>query len=179
MLALALGAVAFAGLNGSGSTTSVSGASRPATSSAVIGPVIATTSPTTPPTAAPVGPVLPQPTTKAAATSTAKATTPAKPAAKPVVKPAATPTTKLAAMPAVPGRTQSGHVATSSIAYHVVEGDTLWSLTQRSLAATNRPATPGNVAAFVTKFYASNDTTVGSDPNFIVPGQTLTWPVGL
>ena len=72
-----------------------------------------------------------------------------------------------------------GNVATQAIAYRVVRGDSLWSLTQRSLRATQRPATASNVASFLTRFYASNSTTIGSDRNLILPGQTITWPIGL
>ena len=197
VLAVALGAVAWAGLSGSGNSTPTTDAGTNAGSSTVIGPSIPKAS--APTTVKPVGPAIatkasPKPATasvpastvplpvatKAAVTVAKTVAKPlAKPVAKPVVKPAAKPVLKSVAKPVVASGSSVGHVATSSIRYRVASGDSLWSLTERSLAATGRSTSVGNVSAFLTRFYASNGTTVGSDPNVIIPGQVITWPVGL
>ena len=169
------------------------------TTAAVIGPVVGQPAPTTAPaTTAPAttAPATTAPATTAPATTAPATTAPAK-AATPVSGPATTPSTATpAAGPATakpattgptiatparvtPARVGAGHVATRSIRYRVVKGDTLWTLTARSLAATGRSSGPGNTATFLTRFYASNGTTVGSNPDLIVPGQVLTWPKGL
>ena len=193
VLTLALGAVAWAGLHGGGSSTSNT-ANRQPTGSSVIGPSITKATPAaSSPIAVPVGPSVPRPsaTRSVAATAAPVTQVPATMApvtqvpatTAPAVTPTAAPTTPATAKPttgpsrAAPSRV--GNVATQAIAYRVVKGDSLWSLTQRSLRATQRPSSASNVASLITRFYASNSTTIGSDPNLILPGQTITWPVGL
>lgn len=184
VLAVALGAVAWAGLHSSASTPTADVGST-TSSSSVIGPSVpkatpaATKTTSTKPTSAKTT-VTKKTTAKPAAVATAAVKPVAKPVTKPVTKPVAKPVTKPVAKPvATPVGTSGGHVATRALSYRVVKGDTLWNLTQRSLASTGRSTSTSTVAAFVTRFYASNGTTVGPDPNLIVPGQVVTWPVGL
>ena len=183
VLTLALGAVAWAGLHGGGSSSSNTANQQP-TGSSVIGPSITkATTAASPPIAVPVGPSVPRPSATRSVPATAAPVTQAPATMAPAVTPTAAPTTPATAKattgPSRAAPSSNGNVAAQAIAYRVVKGDSLWSLTQRSLRATQRPSSASNVASLITRFYASNSTTIGSDPNLILPGQTITWPVGL
>ena len=138
------------------------GTSKP--TSTVIGPVAATSAATAAPKPAPV---------KAAVATKAPA-----PAVKPAVKPAVTPTVKPVAKPPVAGSQQGGTVATKRYTLRVARGDTLWGLTKKTLAATGHSTLNADVAAAVQKLYSNNKAVIGSNPDLILPGQTIVWPTG-
>ena len=159
----------------------------------VFGPVAPGARPSATVTATSTTPV----TTPAAATSApaavpataTSAPTSASPAAVDVT-PAPTATPKATASPVAPPKAptvsppvtraqQGGTVAKKAYTFRVARGDTLWTLAQRSLAATGRSTGSASVASFLPRFYAANAAVVGSDPDLILPGQTITWPAGL
>jgi nucleoid-associated protein YgaU len=72
-----------------------------------------------------------------------------------------------------------GTVAKKDYTFKVARGDTLWDYTVSVLKSSGRTPSNANVAALVTKLYQSNKAVVGSDPNLILPGQTIVWPTGL
>jgi hypothetical protein len=129
------------------------------------------------------GPVAATATQSAATTSPKPAPTKAlvaSPSAAP--KPTASPTP--AATPAKPdkpvtGPQQGGTVTKKAYTFRVARGDTLWELTVKALRSTGRSTSNANVAAHVAKFYAANQSTIGSDPDLIFVGMTLTWPASL
>jgi nucleoid-associated protein YgaU len=136
-------------------------------------------------------PVSPTSTGPAAATATqSAATTSPKPApTKALVtspsaapKPTASPRpTATPAKPATPvtGPQQGGTVTKKAFTFHVARGDTLWDLTEKALRSTGRSTSNASIAAHVAKFYEANRSTIGSDPNLILVGSTLTWPASL
>lgn len=87
-------------------------------------------------------------------------------------KPAAKP-------PVVVAPQQEGTVAKKDYTFKVARGDTLWDYTVSVLKSSGRSTSNANVAALVTKLYASNKAVIGSNPNLIRPGQTIVWPTGL
>ena len=58
-------------------------------------------------------------------------------------------------------------------AYVVADGDTLWAITARNLGPG---ATSAQVASAWPAWYATNRSTIGSDPDLILPGQRLAVP---
>jgi nucleoid-associated protein YgaU len=186
VLAVAGGAWALFGRDSSKDTkTGAIGPKVPtATATRVAGPVVpgksvATTAPTTKPTATSVKPVA---TAKAVAT---KATTPAptvKPtaAAVPTSKPSAAPTAKpVVTTPPVTAPQQGGTVTKKAFTFKVARGDTLWELTKQALSDTGRSTSNANVAAYVSKLYSANKSSIGSNPDLILVGQTISWPASL
>lgn len=139
----------------------------------VAGPNKATATPA--PTKAPVV----KPTAAVVAT---KAPTPIGPVATtappkpPVAKP---PVSAPVAKPPVTAPQQGGTVAKKDYTFKVARGDTLWSFTQRVLAATGRSTSNANTAAHVTRFFQNNAGVIGSNPDLILPGQMIVWPTGL
>ncbi|MCU1595881.1 MAG: hypothetical protein JWO12_3273 [Frankiales bacterium] len=133
-----------------------------------------------------LGPVAATASAKPAATK-APSAAPSKAAVKtiPTVAPTKAPAPKPVApkpavvTPQVTGPQQAGTVAKRAYTFRVARGDTLWSLTKKALSRTGRPTSNANVTAFVDKLYAQNRGVVGSNPNLIVPGQTIVWPSGL
>jgi nucleoid-associated protein YgaU len=192
VLAVAGGAWVLFGQNSSTkkSTTAIGPKVASAAPTApVIGPVVPGTTPkaaATKPTA--IGPVAAPP--KAAATTLPKATptTAVAPTKAPVVAPTAAPTTppvakppvaKPVAVPPVTAPQVGGTVAKQAYTFKIARGDTLWQLTKQTLSDTGRSTSNANVASFVARLYQSNSGVIGSDPNVIVPGQTVVWPAGL
>jgi nucleoid-associated protein YgaU len=168
-------------------------------STTAIGPKVASAAPTAPV----IGPVVPGTTPKAAATkptaigpvaapTKAAATTPPKatpaPAVAPTKAPVAAPTTppvakppvvKPVAAPPVTAPQVGGTVAKKAYTFKIARGDTLWQLASQTLSNTGRSTSNANVATYVAKLYQSNHGVIGSNPNLIVPGQTIVWPAGL
>jgi hypothetical protein len=128
----------------------VATASAPATA-----PVVATTSPT------------PAPTKALVATPSAKPTTSPAPQPKPVSKPPIT------------APQQGGTVTKKAFTFKVARGDTLWALTKTALRSTGRATSNANVVAYVAKLYSANKAQIGSDPNLILVGVTISWPASL
>ncbi len=173
VLAIAGGAWVLFGRDTKKSTTNAIGPKVPATAPAnpVLGPVVPRPTPKATVTPTTVGPVA---ATKPAATI---ATTPAPTASAPaVVGPVATPPV---VTPPVSKPQQVGTVAAKDYTFKVARGDTLWGFTENALSATGRSTSNTNLSVFVQKLYLSNRSLVGSDPNLIVPGQTIVWPAGL
>lgn len=151
---------------------------------AAIGPAVSTTAPAT----KVIGPVAPSAPSKPAVRATSvRPVGPAVPSAAPTRAPAPT---KAAAKPAVPakaapvaaapdGAAQQGTVAQKTYTFRVTKGDTLWSYTLQVLRDTGRSTADASVASFVGVLYAHNNEVIGSNPNLIVPGQTITWPAGV
>ena len=142
-----------------------------------LGPVAANTT-------GPIGPTRPAATTtpKAAPTKAAVGTSP-KPA---VTAPAAAPTTPApvpskpaVVTPPVQAPQQAGTVGKAAYTFRIARGDTLWSVTKSALAKRGRSTSNANVATYVHKMYVSNRGVIGSNPNLIVPGQTIAWPAGM
>lgn len=192
VLAVAGGAWVLFGRDSENAPTSAIGPTVPTSSPTppVFGPVVPGAKPT--PTVSPtsVKPVAtpksvattsstPAPAKTAAATPTAtpKATT--APAPKPTATTTAPQPAPPVAKPPVTAPQQGGTVAKKAYTFKVARGDTLWDLTTKVLADTGRSTSNANVAAFVQKLYSSNQGVVGSDPNLILVGQTITWPSGL
>uniref|UniRef100_UPI0013E912E7 LysM peptidoglycan-binding domain-containing protein n=1 Tax=Cellulomonas endophytica TaxID=2494735 RepID=UPI0013E912E7 len=69
------------------------------------------------------------------------------------------------------GVTGAGSAAAGSVV--VVAGDTLWDLAARALGPE---AGPADVAAIWPLWYAANEDVVGTDPDLLLPGQTLRVP---
>lgn len=165
---------------------------RDSTSEPTAAPLATTSS-----SAAPAGPVVPGITPKATtskgpvATATQPAVATASPSAAPTTAlpttaaPTATPTASPAAKPPpvstppVTGPQQGGTVTKKAFTFKVARGDTLWDLTKTALRSTGRSTSNANVAAYVAKFYQANHSTIGSDPNLILVGDTLSWPASL
>ena len=74
---------------------------------------------------------------------------------------------------------QGGTVAKKAYTFKVARGDTLWELTQSALRSTGRSTSNASTAAYVAKLYSANRSVIGSDPDLILVGTTITWPVGL
>ena len=107
------------------------------------------------------------------ATSPAPVATKAPTVVGPVApKPAAKP-------PVVVAPQQGGTVAKKDYTFKVARGDTLWNYTVSVLQSSGRSTSNANIAALVTKLYQSNKAVIGSNPNLILPGQTIVWPTGL
>lgn len=194
MLAVAGGAWALFGRDSSKDDTSAIGPKVPsATPTKLIGPQVpgatskATSKATTTPTS--VGPVAATHSVSATATATPKATPPAAvvattppaaPTAAPTKAPVVTPpATKPVTKPPVTAPQQGGTVAKKDYTFRVARGDTLWELTKRALSQTGRSTSNATVARYVHKLYRANVGVIGSDPNLILPGQTIVWPSGL
>lgn len=171
VLAVAGGAWVLFGREGDKGTTAAVGpaVSTSAPGKPVIGPVAppAAKKPTVSATA--VGPVAPS---KAPAPAPTKAA-PAKAA------PAKAAPVKAAPAAPVPGAPSQGTVAQRAYTFRVARGDTLWTYTVRVLRDTGRSTANATVASFVATLYAHNSGVIGSNPNLIVPGQTITWPAGV
>ncbi|MGZ6793821.1 MAG: hypothetical protein ACXVFV_12765 [Mycobacteriales bacterium] len=172
VLAVAGGAWVLFGREGENGTT------------AAIGPAVSTTAPAT----KVIGPVAPTAVrTPAVRATSVRPVGPAVPSAAPTsAAPAKAPApTKAAAKPAVPakaapaGAAQQGTVAQRAYTFRVTRGDTLWGYTLQVLRDTGRSTADASVASFVGVLYAHNSGVIGSDPNLIVPGQTITWPAGV
>lgn len=79
-----------------------------------------------------------------------------------------------------PARPETGPPpATPRGSTHVVRsGETLWSIAtdalSRQRAAAAAPASPRDVARAVERIHAANRTTIGGDPDLVLPGQHLT-----
>jgi nucleoid-associated protein YgaU len=121
--------------------------------------------------AATLAPVV-KPTAAASATTPAPVATKAPVVVGPVAKP------PVAVGPVVKPQV-GGTVAKKDYTFKVARGDTLWDYTVSVLKSSGRTPSNANVAALVTKLYQSNKAVVGSDPNLILPGQTIVWPTGL
>ncbi len=187
VVAVAGGAWALFGRGGkNGSPT----ASRPTTTtsspanspgSSLFGPVAPASKAT--PVATPAA--TPAATPKPTPTSTRPASTP-KPAAvgKPTAQPSSTPapvttTAPPAATPPATGSPQAGTVAKKNYTFTVARGDTLWKLAADALRATGRSTSNTSIANHLAELYAHNAAVIGSNPNLILPGQTVVWPAGL
>jgi nucleoid-associated protein YgaU len=191
VLAVAGGAWVLFGQSSTKKSTTAIGPKVPSAASTppVIGPVV----PGTTPKAAPAKPTAIGPVaapTKAAATIPPKVTpTPAvAPTKAPVVAPTAAATTppvakppvaKPVAVPPVTAPQVGGTVAKKAYTFKIARGDTLWRLAKQTLSDTGRSTSNASVVSFVNQLYQHNRGVVGSDPNFIVPGQTIVWPTGL
>jgi nucleoid-associated protein YgaU len=86
---------------------------------------------------------------------------------------------KPVAKPPVTAPQQGGTVAKKDYTFKVARGDTLWDYTVSVLKSSGRSTSNANVAALVAKLYASNKAVIGTNPNLILPGQTIVWPTGL
>lgn len=64
-------------------------------------------------------------------------------------------------------------IAVTTGTYTVKSGDTLWAIASRDLDPTT---SPNIVAAEMKRWYATNRSVIGPDPNLILPGQKLTQP---
>lgn len=172
VLAVAGGAWVLFGREGEKGTTAAIGpaVSTTAPATKVIGPVAPSAARTPAVRATSVRPVRPA----APSTAPTKAPAPAKAAAKPAVPAKAAP---VAAAPAGPA--QQGTVAQRAYTFRVTRGDTLWGYTLQVLRDTGRSTADASVASFVGVLYAHNSGVIGSDPNLIVPGQTIVWPAGV
>lgn len=191
VLAVAGGAWALFGRDTSTKTTTAIGPKVPsaAPTAPVIGPVAPGTTPkavATKPTA--IGPVAAP--VKAAATTPPKATPTtavvatkapvAAPTAAPATPPAAQPpVAKPVAKPPVAAPQVGGTVAKKAYTFKIARGDTLWQIAKQTLSDTGRSTSNADVSSFVQKLYQSNRGVIGSNPNLIVPGQTIVWPAGL
>ncbi|MCU1602605.1 MAG: hypothetical protein JWO22_3314 [Frankiales bacterium] len=163
---------------------------------ASIGPKVPTA--TAPPN--PVGPRVPgttanavRPTATSVPTKAPVAASPSKAAATPSATPAPTkapvarpsptkaPVTapKPVAKPPVTAPQQPGTVAKAAYTFKVARGDTLWELTKSTLAKTGRSTSNASVVSYVAKLYSANRTAIGSNPDLILVGSTITWPAGL
>ena len=186
MLAVAGGAWALFGRDSSSERSSEHGAAGPATTSrsaAPAGPVVPGIAPKA---TSSTGPVATATHPAAATASPTAAPTTALPAtAAPTTAPTTAPTASPAAKPApvskppVTGPQQGGTVTKKAFTFKVARGDTLWDLTRTALHATGRSTSNASIAAYVSKFYQANHATIGSDPNLILIGDTLTWPASL
>jgi nucleoid-associated protein YgaU len=145
----------------------------------------------------PVGPVVPGITPKATpspgpvatASATAPAVATASPKPAPTKAPVATPSAKPPTSPApqpkpvskppVTAPQQGGTVTKKPFTFKVARGDTLWALTKTALHSTGRSTSNANVVAYVAKFYSANKAQIGSDPNLILVGMTISWPASL
>jgi hypothetical protein len=171
------------------------------TGTTAIGPVAASTTPTT----APIGPKVPgltstpkptstkpvaapitaapsasKPAPTAAATTAAPAPTKAPaPSASPSTSPAPQPSTPPVVTPPVTAPQQGGTVAKKAYTFRVARGDTLWGFTTATLKATGRSTSNANVAAYVAKLYQANRSTIGSNPDLIFRDMKIVWPNGL
>ena len=166
VLAVAGGAWALFGRNGSSSDTSASiGPKVPSGTSAPrqpVGPVVASSTPA--------------PTTATTPAPTKTATSPA-PQPKPVTKPPVT--QPPASKPPVTSPQQGGTVTKKAFTFKVARGDTLWDFTRTALRSTGRSTSNAAIAAHVAKLYSANRSLIGPDPNLILVGQTISWPAGL
>ncbi len=136
--------------------------------------------PTTAPTQAPVAATTaatPRATPAPTATSSpAPVATPSPTSSQPAA-PVTAP--KPVAKPPVTAPQQGGTVAKAAYTFKVARGDTLWDLTKATLAKTGRSTSNANVDRYVAKLYSANRATIGSDPDLILIGSTITWPAGL
>jgi hypothetical protein len=110
-------------------------------------------------------PLLPAPTTPAArvaATPTPSSMPSSAPSSVPTFTPASPPASGQALTPAPAAR------------HTVVPGDTLWGV---AAAAAPPGASPAAITKLWQQWYAANRTTIGADPNLLLPGQALAAPV--
>jgi nucleoid-associated protein YgaU len=178
VLAVAGGAWALFGRSSSKSDAAAIGPKVPSSTAPQrpAGPVVPGTIPTSPgPVAATAGATATQPAAttspKPAPTKAPVATTP-----QPTRAPASKPTP---AAPPVTAPQQGGTVAKKAYTFRVARGDTLWELTQSALRSTGRSTSNASTAAYVAKLYSANRAVIGSDPDLILVGTTITWPAGL
>ncbi|MFN2540401.1 MAG: hypothetical protein ABR549_19905 [Mycobacteriales bacterium] len=175
VLAVAGGAWALFGRDTSTKTSAV----RPATSTSATqkpaGPVVPGISVKTTPSKGPVATATPSAVATASPKPAPTKALVATPSPKPTTSPAPAPVTK----PPVTGPQQGGTVAKKAFTFKVARGDTLWDLTKTALRSTGRSTSNANVAAYVTKLYQANRATIGSDPDLILIGDTITWPASL
>ncbi len=190
VLAVAGGAWALFGRGSTTTDTTASNATPTATSAPpVFGPAAqpvkttpkpsaTSTHPAAAPTSAATKAATPAPVVKPTAAVSAKTPAPVATATKPpvVVGPVAKPPV---VQPPVVAPQVGGTVAKKDYTFKVARGDTLWDYTVSVLKSSGRTPSNANVAALVTKLYQSNKAVVGSDPNLILPGQTIVWPAGL
>ncbi len=193
VVAVAGGAWALFGRGGKNGTPTASKPttiSSPANSpgSSLYGPVapaskatpvaVPATTPVAVPAATPVA--VPKPTpTSTRPTSTPKPAAVGKPTARPSSTPAPVATTPPPAVTPSTGSPQAGTVAKKNYTFTVARGDTLWKLAADALRATGRTASNTNIANHLAQLYAHNAAVIGSNPNLILPGQTVVWPAGL
>lgn len=181
VLAVAGGAWALFGRDSKESPTTAIGPTVP--TSAPANPVFGPLAPGTTSKPKPTATVTPTSTGTVAATKPAATPTPKATPTKAVVRTAAPVPTKAPAVqvptPPAAGSQQGGTVAKKAYTFRVARGDTLWNLTKQALSDTGRSTSNANIATYVQKFYAQNTEVIGSDPDFIVPGQRLIWPAGL
>ena len=179
VLAVAGGAWALFGRDSKKSPTTAIGPKVPTSASAnpVFGPVAPGTK------AKPTATVTPTSTGTVAASKPAATAAPKPTPMKAVVRTAAPTPTKAppvkVATPPAAGSQQGGTVAKKAYTFRVARGDTLWNLTKQALSDTGRSTSNANIVIYVQKFYGHNTEVIGSDPDFIVPGQRLSWPAGL
>ena len=168
MLAVAGGAWALLGRSSSKSDAAAIGPKVPAATAPQrpAGPVVPGTTPKSP------GPVA---ATAAVTATQPAATTSPKPAPTKAPVPTASPE------PAAPvtGPQQGGTVTKKAYTFKIARGDTLWEITQTALRSTGRSTSNASTAAYVAKLYAANRSVIGSDPDLILVGTTVTWPAGL
>ena len=184
VLAVAGGAWALFGRDSGDSTSASSPATTTSSPARPAGPVVpgttpkTTTAPThrTTPTAGPAAATATQP---AATTSPTSAPSPSKSSA-PVASPSASPAARPpSSTPPVTGPQRGGTVTKKAFTFHVARGDTLWALTKQALRSTGRSTSNANVASYVAKLYQANKASIGSDPNLILVGSTISWPASL
>lgn len=142
------------------------------------------TSPTTPP-AAPTAPTAPaeptytaDPQAEPEVEETGVRPDQVKPDAPAAVAPAVTAPTALPvstpALPAEPGAPTSPASPDASVGtVEIRPGDTLWGLAARSLGPD---ASDAQIAAEWPRWYAANASTIGPDPDVLLPGQMLVVP---
>ena len=154
-------------------------APKPATTSGVQGPQPVAAAPSAKPaTSAPAqqGPVVTKPATSPSAAAPKPTPAPAKPTpapAKPTPAPAKPTTAAPKPAPAPAGPTVTAPQAGGAKRYVVVRGDTLWEITQRQLGPA---ASADQIARTWQDVYDANRAVIGSNPDLIRPGQTLTIP---
>ena len=184
VLAVAGGAWALFGRDASKKTDTAAGPKPPATSSAPArpaGPVVPGTTPkarTSPTSAAPTATAPATATQPAATASPTPAPTQAPVTPKATPSPT-TPAPKPVAKPPVTSPQVGGTVAAKAYTFHVARGDTLWGLTKQVLRDTGRSTSNASVDRFVQQLYSANKASIGSNPDLILIGSTITWPAGL
>jgi len=187
VLAVAGGAWALFGRDDDETTAATAGPKAPTTSATrLVGPQAPGKTGTVP--SATVSPTSVQPVATASKPAVASPTRTAAPVVKPtaaavptstpapLVTPTASPT---APKPPVTAPQQGGTVPKKAFTFRVARGDTLWNLTRQALSSSGRSTSNANVAAYVSKLYAANASTIGSNPNLILVGQTISWPASL
>jgi nucleoid-associated protein YgaU len=191
VLAVAGGAWAAFGRDSTSDEQVASGATSSPAPAKVFGPAAPRASSTakvtptsTRPVAAPTGAAKASATPAPAATPTAAASATQAPTKAPSAAPAPSTAPPVATPPVakpdpVVGPQRGGTVAAKDYTFKVARGDTLWSFTKQVLADTGRSTSNASTVAFVQKLYEANKDVIGSDPNLILPGQTLVWPNGL